>query len=195
MEQIGATIREVNGRLVLDDPDALAMVRALEKHNCRGTLSVNADRVAAFDARAKERGFSYRDAVIVVLMVDDPNAAMMADVLMPGHDWDAIRATGDVPVARGIADRGFVESALCLFDNEALEKLRSRNSMSVVVVNGGVAEIFDPSEAVARVSYVSFPSDDGLDLYERIPAIGDRLIASGSIEAIENLSRFLDPRV
>jgi len=46
-----AVVREVNGQVVLDDPVALGIIHAVEKHNCRNTLEMNADRVVHFKRR------------------------------------------------------------------------------------------------------------------------------------------------
>ncbi len=43
-----ATVREINGHLVLDDPVGLEFVRAVGKHNCLATLEINRDRVTHF---------------------------------------------------------------------------------------------------------------------------------------------------
>jgi hypothetical protein len=137
-----AVVREIDGRLVLDDPDALAFVRAVEKHNCRGTLDMNADRVAHFKSRLAERGLTPQEAVITLVNVDDPQGAVLAEVLMPSHDWQAYRDRGEVPFARGLASREGVQDFLDVIDEEASAKLRDVTELSVVVVDHGVAEIF-----------------------------------------------------
>lgn len=137
-----AKVVEIDGQLVLDDPDALAMIQAVGKHNCKGTLDMNADRVMHFKNRIEEKGLSSSDAVIVLLNVDDANGAMLADVLMPGFDWQEIRDRGEVPFARGLADRNGIQESLGFFDNDAATKLRDMTDVAVVVVDHGVAEVF-----------------------------------------------------
>ena len=66
-----AVVRRVGGQLVLDDPDAVAVIHAVEKHNCRNTFELNADRVVHFKNRLAERGMTADQAVIVLLNVDD----------------------------------------------------------------------------------------------------------------------------
>ena len=80
-------------------------MRAVGKHNCINTLKMNADRVEDFKERVAIRGLANADVVIVVMNVNDHNGAMLADALMPGHDWQAIRDRGETPFARGLARR------------------------------------------------------------------------------------------
>lgn len=67
--QSGAVVREVEGQLILDDPEALAVIRAVSKHNCENTLKLNTDRVVHFKQRLTERGMTAKQAVIVLLNV------------------------------------------------------------------------------------------------------------------------------
>jgi hypothetical protein len=144
---VKATVREIDGQLVLDDPDALAVVRVAAKRNCRGTLELNNDRVRHFQQRVVDLGRSAADTVIVLLNVNDPNGGALADILMPGHDWQAYRDRGEVPLARGLAVREGIQTALDLLDREAADKLRASETVVVVVVDHGVAEVFDADEA------------------------------------------------
>lgn len=140
-----AVVREVDGQLVLDDPDAEAVIRALAKHNCLNTLMMNDDRVGHFGQRLTEKGLTVSDAVIVLLNVDDANGRQIADILMPDFNWQEMRDQGQVPFARGLAGRAFIQEALGLFDTEAAEKLRgmvTASTVAVVVVDHGVAEVF-----------------------------------------------------
>lgn len=138
----GAVVREVDGQLVLDDPVAVAVISAVEKHNCRNTLELNADRVEHFKRRLTERGMTPEQAVIVLLNVDDVHGGPLADVLMPGHNWQEIRDKGEVPFARGLAMRDGIQEALGAFDKDAATKLQSMSDVVVVVVDHGVAEVF-----------------------------------------------------
>jgi hypothetical protein len=139
-----ATVRMVDGRLVLDDPMALAMIKAVEKHNCRNTLSLNLDRVTHFVRRIAERGMAVEDVVITVLNVDDPNGGRLAEALMPGTDWQPFRDKGQVPFARGLAMREGIQELLDMLDPEAGKKLREvRGRTAIVVMDYGVVEIFD----------------------------------------------------
>ncbi len=137
-----AVLREVDGQLVLDDPEAVAIIRVVEKHNCRNTLELNADRVAHFKNRLVELGMTAEQAVIVLLNVDDVHGGPLAEILMPGHNWQEFRDQGEVPFARGLAMREGIQEALATFDAEAATKLQDMANVAVVVVDYGVAEVF-----------------------------------------------------
>ncbi len=138
-----ALVREVGGQLVLDDPAAEAVIKAVAKHNCKGTLDLNADRINHFKRRLAERGETPAEAVIVFIKVDDPNGGMLAQLLMPDHNWQEYRDRGEIPFARGLARRDGIQAALSIFDKEAAEKLRGlTEEVAVVVVDHGVAEVF-----------------------------------------------------
>lgn len=139
---LSAVVREIDGQLVLDDPDALALFRAVSKHNCNGTLSLNTDRVEHFKRRLVERGMTTDDAVIVLVNVDDVHGGPLADALMPGFNWQEIRDRGEVPFARGLANREGIQGMLGTFDKDAATKLQNIIGGSVVVVDHGVAEVF-----------------------------------------------------
>lgn len=141
-DQPQACVREIDGQLVLDDPLAVAFMRAVGKHNCRNTFRLNADRVVHFKRRLTELKMTAAEAVIVLLNVDDPNGGEIATVLMPNHNWQAYRDQGKVPFARGLAMRKGIEETLGFFDKEAADKLRDMTGVAVVVVDHGVAEIF-----------------------------------------------------
>lgn len=134
-----AVVREIDGKLVLDDPDALGVIRAVEKHNCRLLFDANRERIDHFIERARVLGQA--DVVIVILNVDDVHGGPIAELLMPGHDWQAYRDRGEIPIARGLAGRGGIEDAIRFFDEEAADKLRDMDALSVVVVDRGVAEV------------------------------------------------------
>ncbi len=137
-----AVVREIDGQMVLDDPDAVAIIQAVGKYNCRNTLELNADRVAHFKNRISERGLTASDVVIVLLNVDDVHGGPLADTLMPGCNWQEIRDRGEVPFARGLAGRDGIQEVLNAFDQEAGKKLQDMSGVAVVVVDHGVVEVF-----------------------------------------------------
>lgn len=137
-----AVVREINGQLVLDDPDALAVFTVVNKRNCHNTLKINTDRVKHFKQRLGELGKTASDTVIVLLNVDDNYGGAIAEILMPGFDWQEIRDRGEIPFARGLAGKEGIAGILGTFDKEAATKLRDMEHVAVVVVDHGVAEVF-----------------------------------------------------
>ncbi len=92
-----AMVREVNGQLVLEDPMAVAVAGVVERWNL-----YNADPAAVkrLELRAKEKG----DFAVIVIDVD-ASWTDLADVLMPGHDWQQYRDRGEKPIGRGVVPR------------------------------------------------------------------------------------------
>ncbi len=141
-----AVVREIDGQLVLDDPVALAAIRAVKKINCRVTFEDNADRVAYFKLRVEDLQLAAHDVVIVILNVDDVHGGPIAEKLMPGHDWSQYRDAGMIPFARGLAEREGVQGILELMDEDAAAKLEHLTGLAVVVVDHEVAEIFSADD-------------------------------------------------
>lgn len=140
---MGAVVREVDGQLVLDDPAALGMMRAVAEANCRSTLEMNADRVRHFSERMRQRGDSAADVVIVILSVDDRAGAMLADALMPGFDWSAIRERGEKPYARGLARREGIQEAVDQLDADVGAMMGDMADVVVVVVDHGICQVYE----------------------------------------------------
>jgi len=138
----GAVVRDVAGQTVLDDPEALAVIRGVNKHSCSLTHDANGDRVSHFKQRAAERGMTHDQVVIVVLNVDDVNGGMLAEALMPGFNWQEVRDKGEIPYARGLAERPGIQGALEHIDENAALKLQHMKQLAVVVVDHGTADVF-----------------------------------------------------
>lgn len=100
-------------------------------------LRANAQRIAHFRDRLLARQLDAAEVVIVVIDVDDRQGAVLAEHLMPGHDWDAYRARGEVPVARGLAGRAGVEDFVAHIAPPAAAELRAVRGPAVVVIAGG----------------------------------------------------------
>lgn len=147
-----AVVTEIDGRLVLEDPIAYAMICAVNKHNCKNTYDLNLDRIEYFKKRIVEKGLSPDDVVIVVINADDVNGGLVADILMPGFNWQEIRDRGEIPFARGIANRDGIRKILEAFDYEAACKLDKAIDVAVVVIDNQVAEVFSnlPYDEVAQ---------------------------------------------
>jgi hypothetical protein len=126
------------------DPDAVAVAKVLSKHNCQAMLDANAERVAYFKRRITERGESGTNMVIVLIDPGDVHGGPIADVLMPGQNWQAIRDRGEAPVARGLARREPITEMVAVFDIDAATKLRAKpDALFVVVVANRVAEAYE----------------------------------------------------
>lgn len=130
-----------NGELVLIDPMAYAVAKAVSKHNCKNTLEANADRVIHFRNRVVERGLNPQNTVIVVANVDDTAGGILADALMPGFNWDEIRQRGEIPFARGLAARDGVIEFVKKVDPEIVID-DNPEQVQVIVVDHGTCEIF-----------------------------------------------------
>lgn len=141
-----AVVREEGGQLVLDDPQAVAVARAVAKYNCKLLLGFNLERARHFVSRIEERGDSPKEVLVTFINVDDPFGKKLADALMPGHDWQSYRDRGETPIARGLAGREGIQEVLGAFDAEAAEKLRGIAGVAIVVVDSGAAEIFTPGD-------------------------------------------------
>lgn len=138
-----AQVKEIDGQLVLDDPEGLAVLTAVGKHNCRATFDANAERVAHFVQRSSLRAPGEQPCVMVILNVDNSLAGELADVLMPGTDWQAFRAEGQIPFARGLAAREGIQKVIDEFDGAASAKLRAiTDVLPVVVMDHNVIEVF-----------------------------------------------------
>ena len=83
---------------------------------------------------------------MVLFNVDDPNGGVLADITMPGHDWDQYRAQGQTPIASGLLKREWVQKAVTPINANAAESVRMMEGFIVVVVSDGVAMVFSPTD-------------------------------------------------
>lgn len=121
---------------VLHDPTALAVIEAVERHNIRNTLDAfHGERVKHFMRRIAELGRSPADVMILIACVDDKLGAKVADQVMPGFDWDAIRARGQVPFARGLVERAGFQELLDRVDPERGRELRAIAGVALLVAD------------------------------------------------------------
>lgn len=145
-----ATVREVNGQVVLDDPDACAVAHVVAKYSgeaakykCRLFFEQNAERVAHWKRRIEEIGSNGHESLIVLLNADDPSGGPLAKILMPRADWSGFRERGQTPVAAGIVTRRGMQDVVNRIDREAGDKLAAMvGVVAVVVVDHGTAEVF-----------------------------------------------------
>jgi hypothetical protein len=150
MQETDARV-EVNedGQVVLIDPTAAGVIAAVENHNegiarsnCTLTYEANLERVEHFKKRLVALEKSSDEYVVVIISVDDENGGLVADALMPGMNWQPIRDSGQVPIARGLAGRDFITECLNRFDPVAAERLKNKEGVCTVVVDHGVAGIY-----------------------------------------------------
>lgn len=137
-----ARVELIGNKLVLVDPDALAAADAVAKHNCRNTLESQRDRVEHFKSRMVLLGRDPSEVVIVLLNVNDRAAAALAEILMPGHDWNAYRERGEIPFARGLAERKGLEDSVKWLDPECGKRMLTMRLVAVVMDHGTV-EVFE----------------------------------------------------
>jgi hypothetical protein len=104
----------------------------------------NADRIEYFKQRAEELRRSGHDPIITLINVDDPVGSILADILMPGHDWQSYRDNGEIPVARGLASKTGIPDFLeeCGYTIAAGE-LAANDSITVLVLDAEVALVLD----------------------------------------------------
>lgn len=130
--------------MIVDDPFAVAVLRAVERENVRRMLVAHQrERVQHFTGRIRDLGLSPTEYLIVILNVDDPNGAALAEILMPGHDWSPIRASGQVPFARGLASRPALQDVLI---GEPASELAKINGVAVLAMDRGIIAAFALSE-------------------------------------------------
>ncbi len=80
----------------------------------------------------------------MILNVDDPNGSVIADILMPGYDWQQFRDQGQVPFARGLTSREAMQEVLDTLDPEEAERLREATDdrAAVVMMDHGVIKVY-----------------------------------------------------
>lgn len=132
--------RTADGTLVLHDPDAAGMVAAVE---CENLLAMCADRVQHFARRMVERGSDPRETSILLVDVEDAHGGALADLLMPGHDWQAYRDRGEHPVAVGLVPSRGMAPVVDAIQGGAAEALTCVDDghAAVIVVAGGSCSV------------------------------------------------------
>jgi hypothetical protein len=141
MSEPRAKVVEVDGKLVLVDPDAYGVAKAVGKHNCKATLQMNKDRMVHFAKRVFEKGLKPKDVVIVVINIDD-RYGELGEVLTPGVNWQEMRDRGETPYARGLAGREGIQSFLDEVDEDSAKKLRESDGIAIMVADHQFTEVF-----------------------------------------------------
>ncbi|MCL1840019.1 hypothetical protein FWF89_03470 [Candidatus Saccharibacteria bacterium] len=143
-EQNGlAYVEEVDGEIVLHDPQAMALFRAFAKDQCRRKIiEFQSDRIDHFKNRAATLGQGPKAVVIGIFNVDDEYGGLIANQLMPGFNWQEIRDKGETPYARGLVDYGWIADVLEKLDKESHQALIDSKELCVVVVDDTIALVF-----------------------------------------------------
>jgi len=130
---------------IIPDPDEAASADYIERTQAAMDLfRANAERMQHFSQRVKALGRTGRDTVITLIDVDDPVGGVLAEALMPGHDWQSYRDAGEIPVARGLAAKdGMPEFLSEAGYTLAADELRATDDLRVVVLSSGVALVMD----------------------------------------------------
>ncbi len=104
----------------------------------------NTDRVGHFMRRVTELGRSGADTVITLVDADDPVGGILADNLVPNCDWQQFRDRGEMPIARGLAEKDAIHDFLKVagFD-EAAAELQGTDQLRIVVITEGIALALD----------------------------------------------------
>lgn len=136
------TVYVMDEEFISNNPEAALMAKAIGKANCMNLFDLNTDRVEHFKNRVTELNRTAADTVIVLINVDDVHGRSIADILMPGFNWQEVRDRGMVPIARGLASKAAIQDMLAQFDVEACKKLKGMTELAVVVVDEAVAEVF-----------------------------------------------------
>lgn len=130
---------------IVPDPHESPTKKQLEKaQEAMNFFKANAERLRHFKQRVEELGRTGEDTVITLIDVDDRVGKILADILMPGHDWQKYRDAGETPVARGLAAKdGMPEFLRDAGYNLAANELLATSNLQVVVLYSGVALVLD----------------------------------------------------
>jgi len=130
---------------ITPDPEAKVTEKDLaQTQAAMDFFAANAERIKHFKQRAEELGRNGNDTVIALINVDDPKGSILADALMPAHNWQQYRDAGEVPVARGLALKEGVQEFLEMAGYDvAARELSETSVLSVVVLDANVALVLD----------------------------------------------------
>jgi hypothetical protein len=142
-EQKEPTIHKVDGKNVLFDEVAAGVILGVAKANCKVTYDMNEDRKHHFKLRHIERKLLDTEWLVIIANVDTTVGQVVADALMPGYDWDQYRNAGQVPYARGLASRKYIQEVLDIADPIGADDLRSvEQCIATVVIDFNTAVVY-----------------------------------------------------
>jgi len=128
------------------DLDSLTAGQRESLNECAAFFVAHVERIRHFADRVAELGRSGADTVITLINVDDPtgHGRLLADLLMPGHDWQQYRAQGEVPVARGLAIKEPLPGILAELGYDiAARELADTDDLRVVVLHAGTVQVME----------------------------------------------------
>jgi hypothetical protein len=130
---------------IIPDPDKIPDSEHLERTQAAmDFFKANSGRMKHFKQRVEELGRTGRDTVITLIDVNDPVGEILAEVLMPGHDWQQYRDAGKIPIAQGLAAKSAMPDFLQSFGYEtAAEELAMADDLKVIVLSAGAALVID----------------------------------------------------
>lgn len=128
-------------------PDPEIPITDEELASCQSAMDFfrgNAEHIKRFKGRVEELGRSGQDTIITLINVNDQTGAILADVLMPGVDWQRYRDAGEIPVARGLAGKDGIPDFLQEAGYPlAASDLLNTDDLMVVVLDAGVALVLN----------------------------------------------------
>ena len=107
------------------------------------TLNAHAERVIHFMHRIAELGMTAEECMIVIFNVDDPNGSILAEMTMPGQDWQSYRDAGMTPYARGLVSRPDMQTALDRLSPNVGRGMRAMTGVVVLLVENNSTTGFD----------------------------------------------------
>lgn len=142
-----------NGQAILHDETALGVMAVVEEHNrsiagenCRIIYQENLDRVSYFQERLTTTGRSPAEYCMLIADVDDTYGGMLAELTMPGQNWDTYREAGQKPIARGLVGKHWLHNVVEKFDPRVAEQMTFIEDFIVVVVASGIAHVINPDQ-------------------------------------------------
>lgn len=133
-----------NGPIIPDPEKPSDAEHIAQSQAAAELLRGNIERIEHFKQRVEALGRSGRDTVITLLNVDDPVGGILAEILMPNHDWQRYRDAGEMPLARGMAPKeGVIAFLQALGFDTAAATLQNSDDLKVLVLEAEVAVVVD----------------------------------------------------
>lgn len=117
------------------------------KNNCILTLMTGMNRVKHYRNSFHELQLNPNDFVIVLIHADDFHGGqIIKSICQNSGDFSEKTSTpGKIKYFSGILGRPGLDDLLAIFDEDAAEKLKQTDGLAAVVIDYGVAEIYNSS--------------------------------------------------